>query len=361
MAVQILMPALSPTMEEGTLAKWLVKEGDTVKSGQILAEIETDKATMEFEAVDEGIMGKILIAEGTAGVKVNAPIAVLLEDGDDAASVAAQPASATPMPAPAKVSDERPVAAAPIAVAGAVNTGARVFASPLARRIAAEKGLDLTKVAGSGPHGRIVRVDVEAAQPVAAASVMVPETAAVLAAPSAAKPATAAMPTGMSTETVLKMYADREFVEVPLDGMRRTIAARLTEAKQTIPHFYLRRGVRLDVLLAFRETLNKQLEARGVKLSVNDFIIKACAMALQAVPNANAVWAGDRILRLKPSDVAVAVAIEGGLFTPVLRDADKKSLSALSAEMKDLAGGRNQESLRRMNIRADLSPSRTLG
>ena len=342
MAVQILMPALSPTMEEGTLAKWLVKEGDTVKSGQILAEIETDKATMEFEAVDEGIMGKILIAEGTAGVKVNAPIAMLIEDGDDAASVAAQPASATPMPAPAKseakASDERPVAVASVAISGAVPTEARVFASPLARRIAAEKGLDLTKVAGSGPHGRIVRVDVEAAQPVAAASVMVPETAAVLAAPSAAKPATAAMPTGMSTETVLKMYADREFVEVPLDGMRRTIAARLTEAKQTIPHFYLRRGVRLDALLAFRETLNKQLEARGVKLSVNDFIIKACAMALQAVPNANAVWAGDRILRLKPSDVAVAVAIEGGLFTPVLRDADKKSLSALSAEMKDLAG-----------------------
>jgi pyruvate dehydrogenase E2 component (dihydrolipoamide acetyltransferase) len=209
-----------------------------------------------------------------------------------------------------------------------------VFASPLARRIARDKGLDLTKVAGSGPHGRIVRADVEGAVPLAAPVVATTVAAATV----AAKPAIAAMPAGMAAETVMKMYADRQYDEIPLDGMRRTIAARLTEAKQTIPHFYLRRSVRLDALMAFRETLNKQLEGRGIKLSVNDFIIKACAMALQAVPNANAVWAGDRILRLKPSDVAVAVAIEGGLFTPVLRDADKKSLSALSAEMKDLAG-----------------------
>ena len=335
MAVEILMPALSPTMEEGTLAKWLVKEGQAVKSGMIIAEIETDKATMEFEAVDEGVMGKILIAEGTAGVKVNTPIAVLVEDGEDASSVAAQPLSAAPAPAKivAKASDERPVAApAPVAAAPA---GARVFASPLARRIARDKGLDLTKVAGSGPHGRIVRADVEGAVPMAAAPA---PTAPAPAPAAAAKPAAAAsMPTGMAAETVMKMYADRAYEEVPLDGMRRTIAARLTEAKQTIPHFYLRRDVRLDGLMAFREQLNKGLEARGVKLSVNDFIIKACAMALQAVPNANAVWAGDRILKLKPSDVAVAVAVEGGLFTPVLRDADKKSLSALSAEMKDLA------------------------
>ena len=325
MAVEILMPALSPTMEEGTLAKWLVKAGDVVKSGQILAEIETDKATMEFEAVDEGIVGRLLVAEGTAGVKVNTPIAVMLEEGE----------SADTAPAPAKVA---PLAAALAAVAPGANMvavaamasgGARVFASPLARRIAAEKGLDLTKVAGSGPHGRIVKADVEGARPVAVAPVTV-------AAPASAKPA-AAMPTGMASETVLKMYADREFVEVPLDGMRRTIAARLTEAKQTIPHFYLRREVRLDALMAFREQLNKGLESRGVKLSVNDFIIKACAMALQAVPDANSVWAVDRMLRLKPSDVAVAVAVDGGLFTPVLRDADKKSLSALSGEMKDLA------------------------
>ncbi|MES2664920.1 MAG: pyruvate dehydrogenase complex dihydrolipoamide acetyltransferase [Pseudomonadota bacterium] len=330
MAVQILMPALSPTMEEGTLAKWLVKEGDVVKSGQILAEIETDKATMEFEAVDEGIIGKLLVAEGTAGVKVNAPIAVLVDEGESADATPAPVAAAAAPVAAAAV----PVAAV-AAVAAPKAAGARVFASPLARRIAAEKGLDLTQVAGSGPHGRIVKADVEVAKPAAAAAVADPVAAAATPAPAKA---TAAMPTGPSTETVLKMYADRAYEEVPLDGMRRTIAARLTEAKQTIPHFYLRREVRLDALMAFRETLNKQLEARGVKLSVNDFIIKACAMALQAVPAANAVWAGDRMLRLKPSDVAVAVAIDGGLFTPVLRDAHQKSLSALSAEMKDLAG-----------------------
>ncbi len=333
MAVEILMPALSPTMEEGTLAKWLVKEGDVVKSGQILAEIETDKATMEFEAVDEGIIGKILIAEGSAGVKVNTPIAVLIEEGE--AVPAAGAAKAAPVAvAAAPVAAVAAPAAAAVAVAPAAPkaAGARVFASPLARRIAAEKGLDLTKVTGSGPHGRIVRADVEGAQaaPVAAAPVAV-------AAPAAAPAAKPAMATGMSAETVMKMYADRAYTEVPLDGMRRTIAARLTEAKQTIPHFYLRREVRLDDLMAFRAQLNKGLESRGVKLSVNDFIIKACALALQAVPDANAVWAGDRILKLKPSDVAVAVAIEGGLFTPVLRDADKKTLSALSAEMKDLA------------------------
>jgi len=344
MATEILMPALSPTMEEGTLAKWLVKEGQAVKSGMVIAEIETDKATMEFEAVDEGVVGKILIAEGTAGVKVNTPIAVLLDEGEDAGAVAA-PVAAAPVAAPvvaAPVAAEsrgepRPTEVARVAAAAApVSGGARVFASPLARRIAKEKGLDLAAVTGSGPHGRIVRADVEGVQPVAVKPAAAPVAAeAPKAAPAPA--AAAAMPTGMAAETVLKMYADRAYEEVALDGMRRTIAARLTEAKQTIPHFYLRRDVKLDALMAFREQLNKQLEGRGVKLSVNDFIIKACAVALQAVPNANAVWAGDRILRLKPSDVAVAVAVEGGLFTPVLRDADKKSLSALSAEMKDLA------------------------
>ena len=320
MAIEILMPALSPTMEEGTLAKWLVKEGDTVKSGQVMAEIETDKATMEFEAVDEGVIGRILVAEGTSGVKVNTPIAVLVEEG----------AAADAVPAKAAVAVSAAVAAPVVAVAAPSApkaAGARVFASPLARRMAAEKGLDLTQVSGSGPHGRIVRADVDGAKPVAvtvAASVAVP----------LAKPALAS---GMSAETVMKIYADRDYTEVPLDGMRRTIAIRLTEAKQTIPHFYLRRDIRLDALLALREQLNKGLESRGVKLSVNDFIIKACALALQAVPNANAVWAGDRILKLRPSDVAVAVAIEGGLFTPVLKDAETKTLSALSAEMKDLA------------------------
>ena len=328
MAVEILMPALSPTMEEGTLAKWLVKEGDVVKSGQVIAEIETDKATMEFEAVDEGTISKILVAEGTAGVKVNTAIAVLLEDGEAAGAAVAKPAAAAPVAA-------APVAvAAPVAPAVApVAAGARVFASPLARRIAKEKGLDLTRVAGSGPHGRIVRADVEGASPVAA----VASAAAPASVTATAALVKAAMPTGMAAETVMKMYADRAFTEVPLDGMRRTVAARLTEAKQTIPHFYLRREVRLDALMAFREQLNKGLEARGVKLSVNDFIIKASAIALQAVPGANRVWAGDRMLQLTPSDVAVAVAVEGGLFTPVLRDAETKTLSALSAEMKDLA------------------------
>ena len=325
MPIEILMPALSPTMEEGTLAKWLVKAGDTVKSGQILAEIETDKATMEFEAVDEGVIGEILVAEGTAGVKVNAAIAILLEAGEQPGAVPAPvkpTAAVAAAPVVAAVSVVAPVA--PVAKA----TGARVFASPLARRIAAEKGLDLTAIAGSGPHGRIVRADVEGAKSVAVKAV-------VATAGPVAK--VAAMPTGASAEAVAKLYTDRPYDVITLDGMRRTIAARLTEAKQTIPHFYLRRDVQLDALLTFRETLNRQLESRGVKLSVNDFIIKACALALQKVPNANAVWAGDRIFRLKPSDVAVAVAIEGGLFTPVLQDSHLKSLSVLSAEMKDLA------------------------
>ena len=328
MPTEILMPALSPTMEEGTLAKWLVKEGDTVKSGDIIAEIETDKATMEFEAVDEGVVGKILIAEGAQGVKVNTPIAVLLEEGESAADIGSAPKAAAPAAAPAAAA-AAPAAAAAVAPAPAAPKGAdgnRVFASPLARRIAAEKGVDLAAVKGSGPHGRIVKSDVDGAKPGAAAA-----PAAAAAAPAAAAPAKAAAPAGPSTETILKMYADRQTEEVALDGMRRTIAARLSEAKSTIPHFYLRRSAKLDELMKFRAQLNKQLEDRGVKLSVNDFIIKACALALQEVPDANAVWAGDRILKLKPSDVAVAVAIDGGLFTPVLRDAQQKTLSALSA------------------------------
>jgi len=343
MPTEILMPALSPTMEEGTLAKWLVKEGDTVNAGDLLAEIETDKATMEFEAVDEGTIGKILIDEGSEGVKVNTPIAVLLEEGesaDDISSDASAPKSADTAD-PAK--DEKqggegsgagksaePVAKSdtPAPAAPKDDSGERIFASPLARRIAAEKGLDLRQIKGSGPHGRIVRADVEEAKQPATAP-----------AKEAAKPAekAPAPASGPSSDAVMAMYEGREFEEVKLDGMRKTIAARLTEAKQTVPHFYLRREITLDALMKFRSDLNKQLESRGVKLSVNDFIIKACALALQAVPDANAVWAGDKVLKLKPSDVAVAVAIEGGLFTPVLKDAEMKSLSALSAEMKDLA------------------------
>lgn len=331
MPTEILMPALSPTMEEGTLAKWLVKEGDTVSSGDLLAEIETDKATMEFEAVDEGVVGKILIAEGTEGVKVNVPIAVLLEDGESSDDIAATPAPVAPPASEAEpeVAAAAPTpAAAPAPAAPASPDGTRIFASPLARRIAADKGVDLAQLKGSGPHGRIVKADVEAAE----ASPAAEAPAKTSSAPSPAAPAT-----GPATDTVLKMYADRDYEEVALDGMRKTVAARLTEAKQTIPHFYLRRDIKLDALLKFRSQLNKQLETRGVKLSVNDFIIKACANALQQVPDANAVWANDRMLRLKPSDVAVAVAVEGGLFTPVLKDAEMKSLSSLSTEMKDLA------------------------
>ena len=334
MPIEILMPALSPTMEEGTLAKWLVKEGDTVSSGDIIAEIETDKATMEFEAVDEGKIGKIIVPEGSEGVKVNALIAVLLEDGEESSDAvlssasaddAGDKAAATAVSAEPATPNAEP-STAPAPAAPAASDGTRIFASPLARRIAADKGLDLSALTGSGPHGRIVKADVLAAGSAPAK----PAPAAVSAAAPAPAPA-------VSSDAIAKIYADREFTEIPLDGMRKTIAARLTEAKQTIPHFYLRRDIKIDNLLSFRGQLNKQLEARGVKLSVNDFIIKACALALQTVPAANAVWAGDRVLQLTPSDVAVAVAIEGGLFTPVLKDAEQKSLSSLSAEMKDLA------------------------
>ena len=337
MPIEILMPALSPTMEEGTLAKWLVKEGDTVSSGDIIAEIETDKATMEFEAVDEGTIGKLLIAEGSEGVKVNALIAVLLEDGEEASDAvpssasaddAGDKAAATAVSAePATPTAER--SAPPAPAAPAASDGTRIFASPLARRIAADQGLELSALQGSGPHGRIVKADVLAAGDAPAKP-----------APTAGPAVSAATPApapSVSADAIAKIYTNREFTEIPLDGMRKTIAARLTEAKQTIPHFYLRRDIKIDNLLSFRGQLNKQLEARGVKLSVNDFIIKACALALQTVPAANAVWAGDRVLQLTPSDVSVAVAIEGGLFTPVLKDAEQKSLSTLSAEMKDLA------------------------
>ncbi len=337
MPIEILMPALSPTMETGTLAKWLIKEGDSVQSGDVIAEIETDKATMEFEAVDEGVIGKIYVDEGTENVAVNSAIAVLLEDGETAEDLASPGGSKTPAPESDKPQQPEPSAepskpsstdtsAAPQTSNAPALKGNRVFASPLARRLAAETGVDLASLQGSGPHGRIVKADVEAAQG--------QPTGAVSPAPASAP---AAMPAGPATKTILKMYQGRDYQEIQLDGMRKTIAARLTEAKQTVPHFYLRRDIKIDRLLMFRADLNKQLAARDVKLSVNDFIIKACALALQSVPSANAVWAGDRVLQLTPSDVAVAVAIEGGLFTPVLQDAEQKTLSQLSAEMKDLA------------------------
>jgi pyruvate dehydrogenase E2 component (dihydrolipoamide acetyltransferase) len=337
MPINILMPALSPTMEEGTLAKWLVKEGDRVASGAVIAEIETDKATMEFEAVDEGTVGRIVVPEGTEGVKVNDLIAILLEEGeaadalDSAAPKKAEAGGGKKEAQPAQVAAGGQAKPAPAIPPQSAASGDRVLASPLARRIAAERGLDLRAVRGTGPNGRIVKADVEAAK----AETRVPAAAPAVSAP--AEPSRPAAPAPADAEAVKRLYANRAFEEVKLDGMRKTIAVRLTEAKQTIPHFYLRREVRLDALLAFRSQLNAELESRGVKLSVNDFIIKASALALQRVPDCNAVWAGDRILKLQPSDVAVAVAIEGGLFTPVIRDADRKTLSALSAEMKDLA------------------------
>ena len=330
MATEILMPALSPTMEEGTLAKWLVKEGDEVKSGDLIAEIETDKATMEFEAVEEGIIGKILVAEGTEGVKVKTPICTISEEGEDMSSESAivgiKPEAAAPNDA-APFETTKMSISAPVA-----KKDSRLFATPLARRIAKDKFLDLATIDGSGPHGRIIKADVEnlIVQPASVSAV----------APSASTSsanATIIPPSGPNTQQIIKMYEGRKFQEIKLDGMRKIIASRLTEAKQTVPHFYLRRDIELDTLLKFRTQLNNTLELRDIKLSVNDFIIKACALALQQIPEANAVWAGDRVLQMTASDVAVAVAIKGGLFTPVLQDAEVKSLSTLSAQMKDLA------------------------
>ncbi len=318
MPTNILMPALSPTMESGTLAKWLVKEGDAVNSGDLLAEIETDKAVMEFEAVDEGVVGKLLIPEGAENIGVNTPIAILVEEGEEVPEGAeAETAAATGRKDPPPESTESPEQA-PIKTAAAQPRD-RVLASPLAKRIAEAKGLDLSRIKGSGPRGRIVKADVEGAEAAAFA------------------PSPAAQPAGMTPEAVSAMYEGRDHEVIALDGMRKTIAARLTEAKQTIPHFYLRRDIRMDRLIRLRSEVNDALAERGIKLSINDFIIKAGALALQAVPEANAVWAGDSIFQFEASDVAVAVAVEGGLFTPVLLDAERKPLAELSAEMKDLA------------------------
>ena len=323
MALEILMPALSPTMEEGTLTKWLVAEGDVVRSGDLLAEIETDKAIMEFEAVDEGTIGKLLIPEGTANVKVNSAIALLLEDGD-APDETARPAADAVVKAPTIVP---PPSITPLSekLVKSTNTGPRVFSSPLARRIARDKGLDLNKITGSGPKGRIVKADLSS------------KNLTDFLTPAVTSQVSSAQPALLEASSIEAIYEGRTYETIALDGMRKIIATRLTEAKQTIPHFYLRRDIQLDELLIARSKINKQLGKRGIKVSVNDFIIKACALALQAVPTANSIWAGDRILKMKASDVAVAVAIEGGLFTPVLRDAEDKSLSHLATEMTELA------------------------
>jgi pyruvate dehydrogenase E2 component (dihydrolipoamide acetyltransferase) len=347
MATNILMPALSPTMEKGNLAKWLKKEGDTIKSGDIIAEIETDKATMEVEAVDEGILAKILVPDGTADVAVNEIIGVIAAEGEDVMAAAA-PAKAeapkaveAPKAEAAKAEAPAPVAAAPAASAPATSSGERPFASPLARRLAKEAGLDLSKVQGSGPHGRIVEKDVEAAKAgggAKAASSAAPATAAPASAP---KPAAAPLAAGPFDEQVKKLFAADSYEEVPHDGMRKTIARRLLEAKQTVPHFYVTVDCELDALLKLRGELNAAAPEKdgkpAYKLSVNDMVIKALALALKAVPDANVSWTENTMLKHKHADVGVAVSIPGGLITPIIRDACHKTLSQISNEMKDMA------------------------
>jgi pyruvate dehydrogenase E2 component (dihydrolipoamide acetyltransferase) len=347
-------------MEEGNLSKWLVKEGDHVSPGDVIAEIETDKATMEVEAVDEGTVARIVVPAGTEGVKVNALIAILAGEGEDAGAAAkgggaakhaAEPAKAEPAKSePAKAEASAPPAAKPAGngAAGPVESakpqtaapgedGARVFASPLARRIARDAGVDVSAIAGSGPHGRVVKADVEAAiigggaKPAAEAKTPAPTQA------PAAKP--------MSDEAVLKLFEPGSYELVPHDNMRKTIARRLVEAKSTVPHFYLTLDCEIDALLALRKQLNdaapmvktEKGEAPAYKLSVNDMIIKAMAMALMAVPDANASWTEGAMVKHKHADVGVAVSIPGGLITPIVRKADQKTLSVISNEMKDLA------------------------
>jgi len=331
MGIEIKMPALSPTMEEGTLAKWLVKEGDTVKSGDLLAEIETDKATMEFEAVDEGVIGKIMIAEGTDNVKVGTVIAVMAGEGEDASSATAAPApSPTPAPAPAPTPAASALTPAPAPAAQpAAASGSRVKASPLARRIAADKGVDLAGVSGSGPNGRIVKADVEGAKPGGAPAA---------AAPAAAAPAPTAAPAAAPAETKAVWFDDSiPHEEEKLSNIRKTIARRLTESKQTVPHIYLTVDIRLDALLKLRGELNKALEARGVKLSVNDLLIKALGVALARTPKCNVTFTGDKLIKYSRADVSVAVSTPTGLITPIVKDAANKSVSAIATEMKDLA------------------------
>jgi pyruvate dehydrogenase E2 component (dihydrolipoamide acetyltransferase) len=346
MPTNILMPALSPTMEKGNLAKWLKKEGDAIKSGDIIAEIETDKATMEVEAVDEGILAKIVVPEGTADVAVNEVIGVIAAEGEDASAASAPAKAEAPKAAEspkAEAPKAAPAAAAPAAPAAApaASSGQRPFASPLARRLAKEAGLDLSKVQGSGPHGRIVEKDVEAAKTGGGAKAA-PAAAPVTAAPAAApKPAAAPLATGPSDEQVKKLFAPGSFEEIPHDGMRKTIARRLTESKQTIPHFYVTVDCELDALLKLRAELNAAAPEKdgkpAYKLSVNDMVIKALALALREVPDANVSWTENAMLKHKHADVGVAVSIPGGLITPIIRDACHKTLSQISNEMKDYA------------------------
>ncbi|AZO08162.1 MULTISPECIES: pyruvate dehydrogenase complex dihydrolipoamide acetyltransferase [unclassified Mesorhizobium] len=358
MPINITMPALSPTMEEGNLAKWLVKEGDKVAPGDVIAEIETDKATMEVEAVDEGTVAKLVVPAGTEGVKVNAVIAILAGEGEDAGAAAKADGGAAPKaeapkaeapkaeapkeaPKPAAAA-AAPAKAEPAPVANGHAGGERVFASPLARRIAKDAGVDVAALTGSGPHGRVVKVDVEAA--IASGGAKAAPAAKAPAGAPAGAPAPAPKP--MSDDQVLKLFAEGSYELVPHDNMRKTIARRLVEAKSTIPHFYLTLDCELDALLALRTQLNaaapvkktEKGEVPAYKLSVNDMVIKAMAMALMAVPDANASWTDNAMVKHKHADVGVAVSIPGGLITPIIRRADEKTLSVISNEMKDLAG-----------------------
>ena len=345
MTINILMPALSPTMTEGTLATWHKKEGDTVKSGDVIAEIETDKATMEVEAVDEGVIGKILVPEGTENVAVNTPIAVLLEEGEDAgalkggaAAPAAKPEAAAKAEAPAASAPaaQPPAQPAP-APAAAAKAGDshddRVFASPLARRMAQQAGVDLSALKGTGPNGRVVKADIEAALaggvPAAKPAAAAAPAAASAPAPAAAKPAAA----GPNAKQLADAYGI-PYSEHKHSNMRKVVARRLSESKQTVPHFYLTVDIQLDALLKLRKELN---DRGDVKLSVNDLIIKAAALALRKVPAANTSWTDDALIQYERVDISVAVATPGGLITPIIKDADRKGLGAISSEMKDLA------------------------
>lgn len=340
MPINILMPALSPTMEEGKLARWLVKEGDGVKPGDIIAEIETDKATMEVEAADEGTVAKLFVSAGTEGVKVNQPIAVLAETGEDLGKAVAgamivpgtKRTVAEPGREGARMAGGGNVAGAPTHGSGS-GQSSRVIASPLARRLAKAAGLDLSKIAGSGPRGRIVVRDVDSAGKGLQTGTAVATTAGVLErAVGAVEP--------MADKQILALYHQGTYDVVPHDGMRRIIAQRLTQSKSTVPHFYLNIECRLDQLLQARERINAAAPKdgpRAYKLSVNDFVIKALALSLQQVPGANATWTEQGMLRHRHSDIGVAVAVEGGLFTPVIRHAELKTLGEISNEMKDLA------------------------
>ncbi len=334
MPIELKMPALSPTMEEGTLAKWLVKVGDSVASGDLLAEIETDKATMEFEAIDEGIVTEILVAEGTDGVKVGTVIAVISSEDGDAAPAAKAPTAAVSAPAAPLTASATPPAASAAPPAAAVPTapvksaGDRIKASPLAKRIAAGKGIDLAGIVGTGPNGRIVKADIDAAQPGVPAAATITAPVAASAASASAIPANA---------PAAPFSSDIPHSAEKLSNMRKTIARRLTQSMQEAPHIYLTVDIRLDALLKLRSELNASLEARGLKLSVNDMLIKALALALHQVPACNVSFAGDRMLQYARADISVAVSIPGGLITPIIVDAGSKAISAIAAEMNDLA------------------------